>query len=130
MDFALVSNTTILVSIGEQYYYFGKHLGPFGKLRYFIAEANQTRDIRVSINHSYTLLSSISFRSVSFLMYSFRSVSTKLSDIFRFVPFRSIFFEFVPFCLFKNIRYIPFHSVQFKFVPFRYYNISNTFRFI
>ena len=39
---------------GKQYYYFGKHFGPFGKLRYFIAEANQTRDIRVSINHSYT----------------------------------------------------------------------------
>ena len=39
---------------GKQYYYFGKHLGPFGKLRYFVAEANQTRDIWVSINHSYT----------------------------------------------------------------------------
>ena len=40
---------------GKQYYYFGKHLGPFGKLRYFVAEANQTRDIWVYINHSYTI---------------------------------------------------------------------------
>ena len=111
MDFALVSDTTILVSIGEQYYYFGKHLGPFGKLRYFIAEANQTRDIRVSINHSYTLLSSISFRSVSFLMYLFQSVSTKLSDTFRFVPFNFFRIRSVLFIQKYQIYSVPFRSV-------------------
>ena len=54
MDSTLVSITTILVSIGQQYYYFGKHLEPFCTLKYFIPVANQTREIWVDINHSYT----------------------------------------------------------------------------
>ena len=38
MDSDLVSNTNILVSILDHSVSFGKHLGPFGKLRFFVAE--------------------------------------------------------------------------------------------